>query len=273
MPPPNRPDLASYDVILVNTSAGKDSQAMLDLVVTLATAPGVADGLVAVHADLGRVEWQGTRELAERQAYHYGVRFEVVLRDGRDLLEEVEHRGMWPDSKNRYCTSYYKRDQVATLVTQLVDEVIAANGFNPKARKASRRGPQVRVLNCIGIRAAESDERAAMVAFETDDRLTNGKRHVDTWFPLFTWSVQDVWARITASGVEHHSAYDLGMSRLSCVFCVLAPAHKLELAGRHNPELLGVYAALEVRIGHRFKHDFSIAALHAKLQAEQACAA
>ena len=39
----------------------------------------------------------------------------------------------------------------------------------------------------------------------------------------FTWKVEDVWARIKASGVEHHKAYDLGMSRLSCCFCVFAP--------------------------------------------------
>jgi 3'-phosphoadenosine 5'-phosphosulfate sulfotransferase (PAPS reductase)/FAD synthetase len=80
------PDLASYDWIVVASSGGKDSQAMLDLVAERAAAAGVAHRVVVVHADLGRVEWAGTRELAERQAAHYAVRFEVVRRPQGDLL-------------------------------------------------------------------------------------------------------------------------------------------------------------------------------------------
>ena len=52
-----RPDLAAFDLIILNTSAGKDSQAMIDLVAGQAAIAGVADRLVAIHADLGRVEW------------------------------------------------------------------------------------------------------------------------------------------------------------------------------------------------------------------------
>ncbi len=74
------PRLCDYDCLVVNSSAGKDSQAMLDMVAQQAKAEEVLDRLVVVHADLGRVEWPGTRELAERQARHYGVRFEVVTR-------------------------------------------------------------------------------------------------------------------------------------------------------------------------------------------------
>lgn len=47
------PDLRSYDVLLVNSSGGKDSQAMLDHVVRLAREAGVADRIVVVHCDLG----------------------------------------------------------------------------------------------------------------------------------------------------------------------------------------------------------------------------
>jgi len=46
--------VASYDLIVVNTSAGKDGQAMIDQVVGIARAAGAADRMVAVHADLGR---------------------------------------------------------------------------------------------------------------------------------------------------------------------------------------------------------------------------
>ena len=85
-------DLSAYDVILVNSSAGKDSQAMLTYLVELADRQGVDRArILVVHADLGRVEWRGTRELAERQAAAYGLRFEVVARD-EDLLDQIRTR-------------------------------------------------------------------------------------------------------------------------------------------------------------------------------------
>jgi 3'-phosphoadenosine 5'-phosphosulfate sulfotransferase (PAPS reductase)/FAD synthetase len=240
------PDLASYDVILVNSSAGKDSQAMLTHVVELADAAGVPrTRIVVVHADLGRVEWAGTRELAEEQAAAYGLRFEVVRRDRGDLLEQIEARGMFPSSAARYCTSDQKTSQVTKLITRLVAEL-------------DHLGRPVRILNCLGIRAQESPARAKKQPFGLD-KASNGKRHVDRWLPIFDWTHDEVWATIRRSGLRHHPAYDAGMPRLSCVFCVLAGRRELVLAARLNPALATEYAAVEQRIGHTFRADLSMA--------------
>lgn len=239
------PALDTYDIILVNTSAGKDSQAMLDHVVELAEAAGVQDRLVAVHADLGRVEWAGTRELAEEQAKAYGIRFEVVSRPQGDLLAQIEARGMFPSSTARYCTSDQKTGQVSRVLTALTAE---KKGL----------GRQVRILNCLGIRAQESPARAKKVAFETDKRASNGRRAVDRWLPIFTWTEDEVWARIEASGVPSHPAYKAGMPRLSCCFCVLASKGALVRAAQLNPELAEEYRQVEVRISHKFRQDLSM---------------
>jgi 3'-phosphoadenosine 5'-phosphosulfate sulfotransferase (PAPS reductase)/FAD synthetase len=236
-------DLRSYDWIVINSSAGKDSLSMLDLIVEMATAQQVLERVLVVHADLGRVEWAGTRELAERQAQRYGLRFEVVARS-KDLLSHVEQKGMWPDSQARYCTSDHKTSQVHKLFTRLVDELAP--------------GRQVRILDCLGIRAQESPKRAKKEPFKFNRRASNGLRHVDTWLPIFTWTLDEVWARINDRGLESHPAYALGMSRLSCCFCVLGSKPDLLIAARHNPELLDAYVAVEDRIGHRFTHKFSI---------------
>ena len=245
-PPPIR--LRDYDIILINTSAGKDSQAMLDYIVEQAKAEGVMDRLVAVHADLGRVEWAGTRELAEAQAKHYGIRFEVVKRNGGDLLEHIEKRGMWPSMKQRYCTSDYKRAPVRTLMTRLVQE-----------RGWQKGDPRIRTLNCMGLRAEESSARSKRAPFSHDDDDSNKtKRDVDECLPIHNWSEREVWKRIYDSGVPHHKAYDFGMKRLSCVFCVFAPPKALLIAGQHNPELLADYVAAEQRMGHTFRVDQSL---------------
>lgn len=249
-------DLQSFDAIVINSSAGKDSQAMLDLLVEECREAGVLDRVLVVHCDLGRVEWSGTAELAEEQAAHYGLPFRKVSRPQGDLLEQVEKRGMWPSSSARYCTSDHKRGQVAKVLTEIAADY----------RKSGGQGA-CRILNCMGIRAQESSARAKKVPLELDKRATNGRREVWNWLPIFDWTVEQVWDRIKASGVRHHRAYDLGMPRLSCVFCIFSPKAGLLLAGRENPELLDQYVALEEKIGHDFRHGMRIAEIRDELDA------
>lgn len=236
-------DLTTFDWIVINSSAGKDSQAMLDYVAQLAREADVADRVVVVHADLGRVEWDGTKELAEEQAAHYGFRFEVFKRPQGDLLDHIRSRGMFPSSTTRFCTSDHKRGQIGKLHTQLAKE----------SREAGVTGRQVRILNCMGFRAEESSARAKRPVIEIDKRNTNGRREVTNWLPIHDWLEPQVWECIKASGVRYHHAYDLGMPRLSCCFCIFAPKAALMVAGKANPELLAEYVAVEKEIGHQFR--------------------
>ncbi|MBQ1165131.1 phosphoadenosine phosphosulfate reductase family protein, partial [Streptomyces sp. A73] len=75
---------------------------------------------------------------------------------------------------------------------------------------------------------------------------------VVTWLPILHWTEAEVWARIKASGVRYHWAYDKGLKRLSCSFCVLASREDLECAARLRPDLAAEYVALEAEMGHRF---------------------
>src|SRR3982750_1979280 len=96
------PDLRAFRWIVLNSSAGKDSQCMLDVVVERCDRAGVPRSrLVVAHADLGRVEWPGTRALAEEQARHYGLPFEAVRRRQGDLLDHIARRGMFPSPRVR----------------------------------------------------------------------------------------------------------------------------------------------------------------------------
>ena len=240
-------DLTAFDVILINSSGGKDSQTMLRVVTEAAAEQGVADRIVVVHADLGRVEWQGTRELAGTQARYYGHRFEVVSRPQGDLLDHIEERGRFPSSAARYCTSDHKRGQVRKVMTMLVKEL----GLSRPAR----------ILNCMGLRAQESPARAKKEAFRYD-KPASGKgtvRQVWEWLPILEWTLDQVWADIRAHDVPHHEAYDLGMPRLSCCFCVLSTRSALVLAARHNPGLAEQYRAVEQRIDFRFQDKLSMA--------------
>lgn len=240
-----RPSLAEWDVILVNSSGGKDSQTTLRQVVLAADAENVPrHRIVVAHADLGRVEWPGTKALAKAQAEAYGVEFRTMKRPQGDLLTHIERRGMFPGPGTRYCTSDHKRGQIAKIITALDRE--------------RRDGDTFRVLNCMGLRAEESPARRKKAAFSRNGYFSTQSRTVWDWLPIQGWTEQMVWKDIRESGVRYHEAYDIGMPRLSCVFCIYAPKPALVLAARHNPALLDEYVAVEGRIGHTFRVDVSM---------------
>lgn len=247
--------LDRYDLILVNTSGGKDSSVAAFKVTKLAEEQGVKDRVLLAHASFSE-EWPGTTEIVARQADHLGLPHVVVSR-GEDLLDYVERRGFWPSAKARYCTSEFKRAPI--------DKVITAR---------ARGGPEPsRVLSVMGIRAEESPVRAKRKPFRRDDRRTNGRRLVDEWLPVFRMTLPEVWAFIKENGTPVHPAYELGMPRLSCVFCIFAPRAALVLAGKHNPELLRRYAEVEKKIGHSFRQDLRIADVLSEVEAGAAPAA
>ncbi|MFD5728419.1 phosphoadenosine phosphosulfate reductase family protein [Streptomyces sp. NPDC058368] len=241
--------IRAADVLLVQSSGGKDSLVMLHRIATWADRAGCTDKVVVVHCDLGdNSEWPGVRELAQRQAERYGLRFVAVDSTG-GLLGLVEKRGMFPDSARRLCTSSLKRDRANVLLT----EVVAALGLDRQAL----------VLNCMGLRAAESPARSRKSPLAIDTRASNNKRLVLTWHPILELSETAVWQTIADETLEYHPAYDALMPRLSCVFCVLAGFDVLVRAVRLcwalELPLPEQYTDLEARIGHRFKEQYSLA--------------
>lgn len=249
------PELNSYRWIVVNSSGGKDSQTALRVVVEACDAADVPrERIVVSHQCLGRMEWEGTRELVEKQAAHYGLRVEVSkYRDKhgveKTLLDYVRARKKWPDSQNRFCTSEFKRGPGGRVIVKLFRE-------SPGA-----------VLNVYGFRADESPARAKKQAFVRNPRFSSGQREVWDWLPIHDWKEDAVWESIRTSGVPYHPAYTLGMPRLSCRMCIFAPRDALLVAGRANPELLDEYCDLEKEIGHTFQNGKPISAIRDAIKA------
>lgn len=237
---PGTPILSSYDLILINTSGGKDSATMADLVAREAKRAGVLDRCLLVHATFPE-EWDGTVDLVKRQARALGVSLEVVTR-GEGLLDYALRRGRWPSNQQRWCTSDFKRAPIDKVITRRAPWYPTPDGMR-----------RARVLNCMGFRAGESPARAKRVPFELDKRRTNGRRHVDQWLPIFDLSEAMVWQYVESHELEMHPAYKAGMPRLSCVFCIFAPRAALVRAGQLAPDLLDKYVEVEAKIGHQFR--------------------
>ncbi|EPH46909.1 phosphoadenosine phosphosulfate reductase family protein [Streptomyces aurantiacus] len=242
--------------ILVQSSAGKDSLVMLHRIATWAEKAGCLHKVVVIHIDLGEEsEWPGVRELAQRQAERYGLRFHVLHAEG-GLLGLVEKRGMWPDAARRLCTATLKRDVANKLLRQIAAEL----GLDAQAV----------ILNCMGIRAAESPARSKKQRLAIDMRTSANSRLVLTWHPIFEVTDRDIWQEIATRALEYHPVYDALIPRLSCVFCVLAPFAVLVRAARLcwalGLPLPARYRDLEAKIGHRFKQSHSLAEVYGEAE-------
>lgn len=240
--------------VVVNSSGGKDSQTALRATVAACDAVQFPRGRIVVsHQELISVEWPGVLELVHEQAAHYGLRVEVSryrTKDGEEisLVEQARRRKMWPSSTTRYCTSDSKRGPGNRVLVALSEE---------------REGG---ILQVFGFRAQESPARGKKKVLAFNERASAGFRPVWDWLPIHAMTEEEVWADIRESGVRYHPAYDLGMPRLSCCFCIYASRDALMLAGIHNPKLLDDYCAVEEETGHSFKHKLSLRSIRDAIQ-------
>ena len=239
--PPHIAELVDAGALFVcNHSGGKDSQAMFAYV----AAHVPADQVVVVHADLGDVEWAGVKDHIRDSIGAFDLN---VVRAGKTFFEMVQRRhaklqadgkdaAPWPSAATRQCTSDLKRGPVAKFVRHYVKE----------------SGHRL-VVNCLGLRAEESSARAKRPAFKTVLRDCTRTRTVVEWLPIQDWPIAAVWSAIAASGQTRHWAYDKGMTRLSCCFCILASKADLTIAAEANPALYRRYVALERSTGYTMR--------------------
>lgn len=236
-----------YDLIIINSSGGKDSLAAIWEVSRLANEQDYpVEKMIVSHQDLGDMEWAGTKELVKRQADLFGLKTYYSKRRDKNgyeetLLEYVERRGKWPSSKQRYCTSDFKRTPGGRVVTALTKNL-----------------GKCKILYVFGFRKDESPARAKKEVFLLNNNFTTKKRVVHDWLPIHGWSKDRVWQTIKSNKLPYHPAYDLGMPRLSCCFCVFSPFDALVVAGKQNPKLLDRYVNVEKKIGHTFRNKFTI---------------
>lgn len=239
--------LHDYDLIVLNSSAGKDSLVMLwDMAVKIKAQNYPAYRVIVSHQDLGESEWQGTGALAKQQADLFGFTFDVIKRtdiNGKEesLLEYALRRGKWPSNTQRWCTSDFKRGPGGKIL-----------------RKWSKLFKAKKVLQVFGFRADESPARSKKEVYKLNESLSTKTREVYDYLPIHHFTVEMVWRIIHLFKLPYHWAYDLGMPRLSCVFCIFAPFDALVIAGMYNLGLLDRYIEVEDIIGHTFRHNFSL---------------
>lgn len=228
-------------LFVINHSGGKDSQAMM--IKLLEFVP--KEQILVVHASLGFMEWSGALELARDQAAAAGVDF-LVAKAKKTFLDMVLKRfserpevPSFPAPKYRQCTSDLKRDPIKREVRRYAK----ANGFD-------------RIVNCVGLRAEESSNRAKQQVFRP--AIENGKAG-RTWYdylPIHSLTTDEVFQSIKNAGQQPHWAYQ-GNDRLSCITCIMGNSKDLTYGASKNPKVYALMCLVEKITGY---------AMHASLR-------
>lgn len=219
--------------VAIGVSGGKDSQAAALATIDYLNQAGHSGPRILIHGDLGSVEWNESLPVCQRLADHLKIELVVVRRKAGDLMERWEAR--WASSLRRYAN--------LETVTLVLPWSTPSLRFCTSEMKTHIIGAEMRrrfkgqtIINVTGVRREESKARSKgpIANPDADGRVWN-------WRPLSDWKASEVFAYIAAAGLPVHHAYtELGMSRVSCRFCIMSGLADL-VAAAAAPESHDLY--------------------------------
>lgn len=98
------------------------------------------------------------------------------------------------------------------------------------------------------MRAEESSDRAKLDELKLNVKNSKAGREWYDWLPIHNQLVGQFFAAIHDAGEKPHWAYEAGMSRLSCCFCIMASHADLSTAARLAPDLYKRFVETERRL-------------------------
>jgi 3'-phosphoadenosine 5'-phosphosulfate sulfotransferase (PAPS reductase)/FAD synthetase len=242
--------IANGAVFAFSLSGGKDSGALAFAAMRHLDQMGhPRERRIAIHADLGRVEWKSTPAMVEATAARLGLPLHIVRRKAGDLLARWQVRffnakvryedlatynliGPWSQANKRFCTSELKAQVIGPYLAQL---------FKGQT-----------IVQVVGIRREESTGRKAAPVSKPDTRFAQPGNRAGTsmmlWHPGVEWTKEEIFSCHTRHAIPLHEAYTTyGSSRLSCAFCVLGSIGDLRAASNAagNVDLYRELVAME----------------------------
>lgn len=223
--------LAAGSPVAIGVSGGKDSCAAALATVEHLDAIGHTGPRVLVHADLGDkdpsldVEWSDSLPACERLAAATGLELMIVRRTAGGMMKRWQKR--WSNNVARYADLRCVR-VILPWSTPSMRFCTSELKSAPIASALVRRFPGQRIISACGIRREEGNGRKKSPRTNAstsakNKRLTNKRAKTSglDWNPIAAWTAGDVFAYCASRGFQMHEGYALGMTRISCVFCIM----------------------------------------------------
>lgn len=230
----------SYTSVIVNYSTGIDSTGAL----YWAIQNFPREIIFLVYCDTG-LEYDINEIIVRQTAQRLGIKY-VILRHELGFVGILEMRGMFPDSKNRWCTSYLKTD-----ITQ-------------KWIRANRHLLGERCLYLTGERKDESTRRAKLPESEIHKTtLKTTRKGIFTchWHrPVLDYEKGQMFEWGKKLGLDPHPCYEY-LTRCSCVACVLMPDKFAIENMRKYPHKFKKLIQAELKNNHTWKKRQSLTEL------------
>lgn len=247
-----RAAIAAGVPVAYSLSGGKDSVSISHAADRLLDQLGhPRDRRIAIHSDLGRIEWQTTPATVEAAAAAIGVPLVVVRRKAGDLVDRWERRfelgldryidlrsyhltGPWSSASNRFCT--------AELKTQVI------------LPELLRQWKGTEILSVVGIRRQESLKRrlAPISKREGKPWVRAGGGCITTWHPGVDIREDEVFTYLEREALPVAEPYRLGSTRFGCAFCVLGSENDLTVAARAPGNLGLLHHLVEIEAQSTF---------------------
>lgn len=230
--------------LVVNISGGKDSIYMLGQL--REKYPDVPTYCVMADTGFEHVKPISAEEWARQRCAAYGLPLHVVRNPNKTYLEMVRKRGMFPGPQYRQCTSDLKRGPIETWIRRSIKSGLIKERI---------------VINCTGIRAAESKQRSKQRPLSRNKNLSKAGRNVWNWMPIFRAGLLDVltWHRETATPLHPVYVWAGGyLKRLSCRVCIFSTAADIHAIYTHDREAFDAVSNLEQETGFTMQQGRSL---------------
>lgn len=230
--------LDNYDTVIASTSTGIDSTGTL----AWALKHFPKEKVLLLHCDTDLEPFESLSILA-KTSQHLGLRKPVVLRHPEGYFGILKRRMMFPDSKNRWCTSYLKTDLTAKWIRQ------------------NRALLGTKVLFLTGERRDESPRRAKfapLIYHQTHLKTSRAGDFTCHWHrPVLDNLKGEMFEASKQLGIPPHPCYS-ELPRCSCIACFFARNADIKKNMLRYPEQMYKLVAEEMRIGHTWKRDTAL---------------
>lgn len=247
--------LSRKSPIMVSTSGGKDSDAQALLLNKFLTRINYEGERLLIHADLGRIEHAESIQQVQALAKFINWKLLIVRREKGDLLDRYEQR--WHDNCVRYAEL-----RCVTLISPF-----PANGMYfcrselkvaPILRAAAQQFPGQTIINCVGLRAEESSNRAKSAVSQHNARIDRKDRTACyNWHPVLNLKIEDIWLTHKQAGFPRHPQYERGNTRISCAYCIVGSVNDLRAGAEvsTNHESYRIITTLELRSSFSYQQS------------------